>query len=325
MARGRGPWLDGGEYLAIRLLVGCMRVFPRRLCVASLHAVASLAYRVMGSRRRGALKLVEQHLGLTGVEAERVVKGAFRTLALTVGETILLQRALKRSSLEDHVTFEGAEYWEQAVGRGRGVLLAMAHFGAWESTAEMLARRFQPVWAVGRALDNPRLDGLVKELREVPLAGTLPKEGSGRHLARLFKQGEVVGLLLDQNAGQHGVMLDFMGSPAMQHKVAGIMARRFGVAVLPLYVLREPGHLRFRAIFEEPILADEALADEDAELDVIRRVADSLEARIRETPEQWLWLHDRWRKAAWILRRQARQAARAKGIDPNPSEGTNGG
>lgn len=111
----------------------------------------------------------------------------------------------------------------------------------------------------------------------------------------------------------------------MQHKVAGIMARRFGVAVLPLYVLREPGHLRFRAIFEEPILADETLAEEEAELDVIRRVADSLEARIRQTPEQWLWLHDRWRKAAWILRRQARKAARAKGIDQTLAEGTNGG
>jgi KDO2-lipid IV(A) lauroyltransferase len=181
------------------------------------------------------------------------------------------------------------------------------------------------VWAVGRTLDNPRLDRLVREMRGVPLAGTLPKEGSGRHLARLFKKGEIVGLLLDQNAGQHGVMMDFMGSPAMQHKVAGIMARRFGVAVVPLYALREPGHLRFRVIFEEAILADDSLSDEEAELDVIRRVAESLEARIRETPEQWLWLHDRWRKAAWILRRRARQAARAKGLDPALAEGTNGG
>jgi KDO2-lipid IV(A) lauroyltransferase len=313
--------LNGVEYLVVRGLLGAMRIVPPRLCIATLHGIAALAYRVMASRRRSALALVEERLGVSGAEAERVVKGAFRILALTGGEAILVQRALKRSSLEDLVSFEGVEHWEMAEGRGQGVLLAMAHLGAWESAAELFGRRFHPVWAMGRAMDNPWLDRLVKELREVPLAGTLPKEGGGRHLARLFKKGETVGLLLDQNAGRHGVMMDFMGRPAMQHKVAGAMARRFGVAVVPFYVRRMPGHLRFQAVFEAPILADDSLPDDEAELDVIRRVSESLEARIRETPEQWLWLHDRWRKASWILRREERQAARAKSLDPTDEKG----
>jgi len=152
------------------------------------------------------------------------------------------------------------------------------------------------------------------------LAGTLEKEGSGRELVRLFRKGEIVGLLLDQNAGRQGMMLDFFGRPTMQHKVSGVMSTRFGVPVVPVYMTREPGHLRFRLEFEPAIEANPSLSEEDAIQDVMRRVSESLEARIRAQPDQWLWLHDRWRKAQWLLDRQARQAARAEAAEAASGE-----
>jgi len=111
------------------------------------------------------------------------------------------------------------------------------------------------------------------------------------------------------------------------------MASRFGVAVLPTYLLREPDGLHYRFIIEPPIEADPALEGDAAERDVISRLSASLEARVRETPEQWLWLHDRWRSARHtaIVEQlvadqaslsEARAAKRGNGAVP---EGTNEG
>ncbi len=324
MARDQAAWLNRVEASCVAGLVGAMRVLPAWSCHAALGGLSRLGYLLMRSRREHAVQLVCERLGLSEPEARHVVKGAFRTLALNVGESILLKRALSKGRLEDHLIFEGAEHLEQAFERKGGVLIATAHLGAWEITGELLARRFRPVWAVGRTMDNPHLDRLVKELRDSALAGTLAKEGSGRSMARLFKKGESVVLLLDQNAGRQGLMMDFLGSPAMQHRVAGVMARRFDVAVVPLYILREPGRLKFRMVLEPPILAQSELPEDEAIQDVVQRVSDSLEARIRKSPEQWLWLHDRWRKARWLLRREQRQAERSKAITPVAAEGTNG-
>ncbi len=325
MARPRRPWIDGLQAALVRGLVAALRTLPTRWCSAVLGGVARLAHLVLRGRRRHTVALVREMLGVSAEEARAITRGAFRTLALNVGESVLLERRLAREPLEEHVVVEGAEHLEGAIERGKGVLLAVAHFGAWEVAALVLARRFRAVWAVGRSLDNPKLAPVVDELRLKHLAGVLEKEGSGRALARLARKGEVFALLLDQNAGRQGIPMDFLGQPALQHKVSGVMAHRFGVAVVPMYMVREPGHLRFRMILEAPILADPSLPAEEAERDVVARVSRSLEARVRAMPEQWLWLHDRWRKARWHLAREKRRAERAKGIVPAVAEGTNGG
>jgi lauroyl/myristoyl acyltransferase len=114
-----------------------------------------------------------------------------------------------------------------------------------------------------------------------------------------------------------------IASPASHHKVVGVLARRFGAPAVPVYLLREPGLLRFRMVIEPPIAADPALPPEDAERDVTARLSASLAAQVRAHPEQYLWLHDRWRHAERAVRLARREAGGDSRVPV--AQGTNGG
>jgi len=285
------------EWLFACILMGPLVLLPRRPALSVMRLIGDLAYCLLWSRRNRTRALVEQCLGVDSRRARAVVRGAFRTMALNLIEPHVIQRQLAGHAPEDLVTLEGVEHAQALLDQGRGMILATGHLGAWESLPQVCRSELAPAWAVARPLDNPLLDKFLGHHRFRALAGKLDKDGSGLKMARLFRKGEIVILALDQNAGRKSVLIDFLGEPARQHKVSGVMATHFGVPVLPTYLLREPDGLHYRFIIEAPIEADPALEGEAAEEDVVRRVSMSLEERVRATPEQWLWLHDRWRSA----------------------------
>lgn len=333
MTESRSNFRNRLEWLLVLALVGPVVVMPRRLALWVMRCFGDLAYLLLRSRRVRTCELVRDRLGVDESRARAVVRGAFRTMALNLIEPLLMHRQLRSKPLEALVTVEGVEHALALQEQGRGMMLATAHLGAWECLAHVCRLCLAQPWAVARPLDNPLLEKLVVRYRMGGLAGTLEKEGSGLPMARLFRKGAVILLVLDQNAGRKSVLMDFMGAPSRQHKVSGVMASRFKVAVLPTYLLREPDGLHYRFIIEPPIEADPALTGEAAERDVIRRLSASLEERVRQTPEQWLWLHDRWRSARHTAiveqmvedqagLNQAQAAKRGNGAVP---EGTNEG
>jgi KDO2-lipid IV(A) lauroyltransferase len=316
------------EWLAARLAFVPLSVLPGPVLVFGMTLLSRLACALGVSLRRRTCRLVEARLGLPrgSPEARRVVRGAFDTLLLNAVEPTLLERQLRRGrDIRDFVTVEGAEHLQAAQASGRGVIVVTGHFGAWEAFVIVMHRLFQPVWVITRQLNNPLLERELVERRLKWVAGRLPKEGSGLRLARVLRRGGTAGLLLDQNAGQHGAILRFLGAPASQHTVAGTMARRVGAVVVPAYLLRLPGRLRFHMLVEPAVQVDPALGEEQAVLEVTRRLSDSLERQVRARPEQWMWLHDRWRHAERVLRQQAREPGAGPGRTQAASaEGTNG-
>ncbi|MFT7462825.1 MAG: KDO2-lipid IV(A) lauroyltransferase [Pseudohongiellaceae bacterium] len=331
MTESRNTFRNRLEWLLVCALAGPVLLMPRRPALWAMRCFGDLSYVLLVSRRRRASELVQEHLGVDKRRARTIVRGAFRTMALNLIEPLLLHRQLKTKSLDALVTVEGIEHALALKEQGKGMLLATAHLGAWECLAHVCRLCLAPVWAVARPLDNPLLEKLVVQYRLGGLAGTLEKDGSGLRMARLFRKGEIVILVLDQNAGRKSVLMDFLGTPSRQHKVSGAMAVRFGVPVLPTYLLREPDGLRYRFVIEPAIEPDPSLEGEEAERDVVRRVSESLEARVQSTPEQWLWLHDRWRSARHtamveqLALGQAGEAQAAKRGNVAVQEGTNEG
>lgn len=316
MSRTRSALRNRSEWLLLQVLLSLVRVLPARVSLAVLRGVGVLAWALLGERRRAAARSVERALGLPAADrrTRRIVRGAFVTMCLQIAEPTLLDRAYRRGRGDRAVTIEGAENMQRCLDSGRGVLLATAHFGAWESIAVVMRERFTKLWAVMRPSENPLVARWMERWRTQVLAGTLDKDGSALKMARLMRDGGIVGLLLDQNAGREGVLLDFLGRPSLHHKVSGLMARRFGAAVVPTYMRREQGHLRYTLVFEAPIEADPSLgADEAIETDVVRRLSLSLAARVRASPEQWLWLHDRWRRAERLIAERAAAASDGEG------------
>ncbi|RKY21358.1 MAG: hypothetical protein DRQ55_04705 [Planctomycetota bacterium] len=305
--------------------LGPLLLMPPRVAVLGLRALGSVLFWCLPGRRAHARRRVQQTLGMDVRAADRVVHGAFRNLATNAMEALRLERALRRGGVEQLVAVEGAEHLQAALDRGQGVVLAGAHLGAWEAIPVIVAKLFKPLFAVARPLDNPLLERMLKGLRGEVLAGTLDKDGSARDMARLMRKNEMVGMLLDQNAGSAGLMLPFLGLPSRQHRVAGVMGTRFGAAVLPMYMLREPGCMRFRLLIEPAVSVPEGLSPEDAERELVLAVSRSLERQVMEHPEQWNWLHDRWHSAevALFLERQQRERTKS-GPGPALAESTNG-
>ncbi|MGQ0553503.1 MAG: lysophospholipid acyltransferase family protein [Planctomycetota bacterium] len=298
------------EFVLASAVLGAARNLPEAWVLGSVRALARVGQRCAVTRRREACRRVSLSLGLPpeSLRVRQIVAGAFETLALNAVEAELVDRGLARGQpFERYFTVEGREHLDAARASGSGVFVCSAHFGGWELLPAALAQLGLPVWVVARPLDNPRLGEVLSERRLRTARGILPKDGGGLKLARALRAGEGVGLLLDQNAGQHGLILDFLGAPSSHHKVVGVLTRRFGALALPVYFVREPGRLHFRVLFEPAVRSDPSLDEEAAVTDVTQRLSHSLAAQVRKHPEQWLWLHDRWRHAEHI---RALEAAR---------------
>jgi len=327
VSRARSAVRNAVEDVTVGAMMRAVTWLPAGVVLGCARALALGVNVMLPARRRHAQALVRERLGprVGEASASRIVEGAFRTLALNAVETLLVERALRRGTRPDElVTVEGAEHLRTALAGGRGALLCGAHLGAWELTPLLLSTWFTPIWVVARRLDNPRLERRLAAHRGRFTRGSVAKEGGAPQLVRILRSGEAVGMLLDQNAGRGGVVMDFLGAPSSHHKVAGVLARRFRAPALPVYLLREPGNLRFRMRIEAPIEADPALPAEEAEREVVARLSASLAAQVRAHPEQYLWLHDRWRHAQRAARLSAREAA-ARGSRLAVAQGTNGG
>jgi KDO2-lipid IV(A) lauroyltransferase len=296
-----GPFKNTVEWLLVSACVRTLEALPARVSRGLLLGLAALGGVLSPSRTRRARENVRLALGVDEKRAAEIVRGAYRILFLNAVEPVHLQRVLDRQPLDEVFDVEGLEHVQPLVESGQGILMAVAHFGAWECTAIALSRLLKPAWSVTRHLENERLSEWLVARRGPVIAGALDKDGDVRKLIRLLKQGEIVGPLLDQNAGFHGFLMDFLGQPCWQHRLPGKVATRFGIPVVPLYGLHQPGSSRLKIIFEAPILADPELSGLEAELDVTRRLNASLERRVREAPHEWLWLHDRWRRARKAL------------------------
>lgn len=305
MAAPRGAIRNWTEYIAVLGLIKLAQLAPAFVLLGLARGLSRLACWLLRERRRRTRSRIEAGLGLKPQDprVEKILEGAYLTLALNAVEAIIVERRLARGATPgDFMTIEGGEHLERAFASGKGVLICTGHFGAWELIPVFLARLYVPIWAMARPLSNPLLERYLSARRLHCVRGAVSKDGGGLKFARIMRAGEPLGLLLDQNAGSSGVILDFLGLPSSHHTVSGVMAQRFGAEVLPVYLIHERRSLRYHMVVEPPITADPRLPVEESQLDVVRRLSRSLEDRVRAHPEQWLWLHDRWRHAERVLR-----------------------
>ncbi len=336
MTGSRSAFRNRAEDLGVGAVQALARVLPGSALLAIVGGLSWLAWCLVPGRRRRVESLVSRVLRLPRGDGEvaRIARGAYRTVALNAVETGLVSRELRRgANLGKFVSVEGVEHMRAGLAVGPGLIVGTAHIGAWELYALVHKALFGPIWAVGRHVDNPLLQRRILESRRGHLAGILPKDGAALRIAGILRSGEHVGLLLDQNAGRKGVILDFLGLPSSHHNIAGVMAARLGTAVVPAYLLRTERPLRFRLVIEPPITANRSLPAAAAAVDITERLSRSLERQVRAHPDQWVWLHDRWHHAERLVRQADRRAAEdAREVAPSTAgtqwpaaQGTNGG
>ncbi|MCU0241602.1 MAG: lysophospholipid acyltransferase family protein [Vicinamibacteria bacterium] len=190
---------------------------------------------------------------------------------------------------------EGREHVLRAMAAGRGLIIFTAHFGHWELFAVLHGWAFGPVSVVGRPLDNPRLDARLTRFRGKSGNEVISKHRALGQILRRLKAGGTVAMLIDQNVQeQDGIFVDFFGRPAATTTVAAALALKTGCALIPAHnEILSDGRCRMR--YEAPLALSPA-ADRQAEIArATQETARSIERWERECPEQWLWLHRRWK------------------------------
>jgi Kdo2-lipid IVA lauroyltransferase/acyltransferase len=295
MAKQRSGLRNRIELAAVRLLLSAARSGRPETVEAAGRRLGRL-YRALDHRRRdlagrnlarafpalapdevGALSIaVFEHFG--GVAAE-----LFHTFGRPPAE------------LDARIEVAGVEGVRSALTTGRGLFLVTAHLGNWEYSALATAAAGIPVSVIARPLDNPLLETFLRGFRERSGNTVVYKAEAAREMLRVLKRGGVIGILADQHAGTaDAVVVPFFGRPASTTSIVARLADRTEALIIPSYCVRT-GPARYRMEYGTAIDVRALSPDERQPAALTARLNLEVEATVRRTPEQWLWLHNRWR------------------------------
>ena len=268
----------------VRATLGVLSALPRRQSLAIALKIAKVFDWVAPRLRQAA----RENLLRAGYSSpEPIIDGVFVSLGRLLHSFAHLP-SINRSNVREWIDYEGFEHYEEAKRRGKGVLFATGHLGNWELSAYAHALLTEPMQIVVRPLDNAQLDRLVAARRALSGNGVIEKKDFARGLLRALRANEAVGILVDQNALlNEGIFVDFFGTPACTSPVFAKIAARSGAAVLPGFAVWRDD--RFVLKFYAPL---ELTGDERADTQLIQQ---AVERAIREFPDQWLWIHRRWK------------------------------
>jgi len=232
---------------------------------------------------------------LTEVERERILRVDYRNLGWLLAEFCLMPRYTPESASR-FIRYEGLENYVAARDKGNGVLVLTGQLGAWELSSFYHSLMGMPMGMVIRRLDNPMVDAFVNRIRCLHGNRVIHKDDFARGLIASMRSGETVGILMDTNmTPPQGVFVPFFGVEACTASGMARVALKTGAAVVPGFLLWDEGEARYVLRFGEEIAMVET---GDAEADAVTNTAiftQVLEGYIRKYPEQWLWMHRRWK------------------------------
>ncbi|MCX5821250.1 MAG: lysophospholipid acyltransferase family protein [Deltaproteobacteria bacterium] len=236
-------------------------------------------------------------------ELIRIAKGVYRNLAITAAEFFSLP-SITRENLHEWVEMEGLEHFEAGMAQGKGLLTIIAHFGNWELmpvTFPLFLKFPKPSYIVYRPLDSPVLDNLVEHVRTINGHEMIRKGGSGKRIMELLKENNSIGILSDQNvAAQEGVFVDFFGRPACTGVGLAVLALRSGAPVLPMFMARQKSG-KYKFILK-PLVEISQTGDYEKDLlENTQHFTKVVEDIVREYPDQWFWIHQRWKTKKWQI------------------------
>lgn len=282
------------EYVLVRGVDLSLRILPMAVVRRCGVWLGRVAYRLDHSHRRTALDNVARAFpGRSELECQNLARGVFEHFGSVLLE-LLRFGGYSAEQVLAAVEIEGAERVDAAYQQGRGVFFFTGHFGYWEMHAIAHALRFHPVSVLARPLDNPRLHGMLERTRTMTGNTVIYRQGAVRRMLQELANNRGIAVLIDQHLHTPDVVyVDFFQRPAATTSALAALALRTGAAVIPVFALPLPGG-RYRLVYEHPVTPPNAESP-DAIREFTQRCTDVLEMYVRRHPEQWLWMHRRWR------------------------------
>jgi len=318
--RKRHPVRDWAEYLFFRLAVCIIDIMPTRLCVRMAECLAWIVTRVLPktwTRHHVARENLRRAFGerYSEEELDRLIRRMWVHLFRMVTEIVQLPRKLRLENCADVIRFVHRDETVRALCCGRPVILLSGHFGNWEMANVTLGVFGFTMGVVARDLDNPHLQRWFRRWRQQTGARMISKKGGSGEMVDLVDRRGVIGMLADQDAGKRGLFVPFFGTDASTFKSIALLALQYRAVICVCYARRLPDDFRLNRWVQYEIgsidIIDTTEYDTaDAIREITARYTASLEAAVRLAPEQYFWVHRRWKsRPNERRRRKQRQAA----------------
>jgi len=284
------------EFAVVWILVRLLTLMPRKVARAIGAGIGGLAYWVVPRLRDVGFKnLTLAFPEWTDSQRENTLRKLYRNLGWLLAEFCQMPKYTRENS-GSFLSYDGLERYLAAREKGKGVLIVTGHLGAWELSSFYHSLMGYPMSMVIRRLDNAKVDGLVNHIRCLHGNRVLHKDDFARGLLGAMRQGETVGILIDTNMTQpQGVFVPYFGKLACTASGLARVALKTGAAVLPGFMLWEEAEQKYVLHFGDEIFLDRTGDDEaDAIINTAKCTA-AIEAYVRRYPDQWLWVHRRWK------------------------------
>jgi KDO2-lipid IV(A) lauroyltransferase len=310
MAQARSAVMDYLVYLVLRTFMCVAQALSLEMGRKLAAALAWVVYHADKRHREVARDNLRQAFPGRYDEAEldqlvRAVIRHFCTLAIEIAH---LPRVFHPTNWRRYVQLPQGQVLLDQLLSGRPLMFVTGHFGNWELGGFILGALGFKTYAIARTLDNPHLDWFLRvKFREKTGQQILSKDDDFERIQQVLATGGVLATLGDQDAGQRGLFVDFCGRPASTHKAVALLSLEYNVPLVVIGTTKIGEPMQYAVLVEDVVLPEDYAGRPDAVRQITQRFTTALERLVRRYPEQYFWLHRRWKHQP--AKRKAKQAA----------------
>jgi len=284
------------QYAALRLFEMALQCFPINANLATARLAGTLLYWFDGRHRRRAIKNVKASFPDLSDEAARLMaRRSCQHLVMVGVEVLCLPRLMHFNSFFRYMDLSGGLAALPTIAGARPCLLITGHFGNWEMVGYALAAMGLPPTSVARPLDNPYLNEYIQALRARSGQKILLKFGAAQEAMEALRRGESLGFIADQDAGRHGFFVDFFGRKASAYKSIAYLAMEQNIPILVGGAYRVGNRFQYRMVMTGLVDPANYPPGVDGAQAITQAYTSAIERVVRLAPEQYLWVHRRWK------------------------------
>ncbi|MDD5428236.1 MAG: lysophospholipid acyltransferase family protein [Candidatus Omnitrophica bacterium] len=282
-------------YYIGRAVAFVFTLIPLRVGLAIASGVGTLIFHGLPRYRNLTIDNLRYAFGSekSDEELKGIAKRVFQNLGKNAVELVNLPK-FNKARMDKFVRFRNRERLDKAYEKGKGIIVLTAHFGSWELMAAALRENGCPGVTIGRRIYFKKYDDFLNQLRRSRDVEVIYRDESPRKMLKTLKKNWIVGIVADQDVDSvDGVFVNFFGRPAYTPSGPVVLARASGAVLLPVFIIRE-GNWHTIAV-EEPVeLADTGNKEADL-ISNTQKWSGVVESYIRKYPDQWVWMHRRWK------------------------------
>lgn len=303
-------WIQYLLYMLVRVVAMIFDMFPFRTSV-KIHGFVGRIIRLVDRKH---VKITRKNLerSPTAVkydDIEDFTRRAYSHLGRSFVEILSAPGLLRRKKFTSITRLKRLEILDPLFRKERGVIVTIGHLGNWEVIGLAVCLAGYPLHSLARPIENPWIDTWLKRFRSRTGQEIISKYHALGEMIRVLKRNHILVIQVDQDARDSGIFVDFFGRPASTHRSAALLALKYGTPIVPVNIYRD-GDTNV-CLLTDPIFPEAFQECADPVQELTQKFTTRLEGFVLEHPEQWLWMHDRWKTAERAQRAKAAAEAAA--------------